>query len=97
MLDLLTAFPAAVMAHWPAFAAAAYLGIGFWIALREALESRRWLKAAREAAPLWPGLVVVTPLWPLLLAQKLVFWLILAWDVMRMGRSDRREREMRDV
>lgn len=87
MPDLILAAPAFAASHWGAVLTGAYLALGLRLAIREALISRR------EGAdgPLWQTLLVVTALWPLLYAQRAVFALILAWDVMAAMREDRRE------
>lgn len=95
MFDLIAAFPGAALAHWAAFALAAYLGIGFRLGLREALATRRQLKGQGVDDSLWPTLALLTCLWPMLFAARFVFWLILAWDVLQIRRADKRE--ARDV
>lgn len=77
-----------VIACWPGILIGAYVGQGLKLAVREAILSRR------EGAdgPIWPTLAVVTALWPLLIAQRAVFALILAWDVAAAIRAERRER-----
>ena len=76
-----------VIACWPGILIGAYVGQGLKLAAREAVLSRR------EGAdgPIWPTLAVVTALWPLLYAQRAVFALILAWDVLAVMRAERRE------
>lgn len=95
MLDALLAFPAAMLAHWPAFALAAYLGVGFRIGLREALETRRQLRRQGVDDSLWPTLALLTCLWPMIFAQRGVELLILAW--LMFGTAREEKREARDV
>lgn len=95
MPDLIAAFPGAVAAHWPAFALAAYLGFGFWLGLREALATRRALRAQQVDDSLWPTLALLTCLWPMIFAQRLVEWLIFAWLMIGTARAEKRE--ARDV
>lgn len=94
MSDLLTA----LAPHWPAFALAAYLGLGFWIGLREALATRRQLRAQKVDDSLWPVLALLTVFWPMLLAAKALDWFILAWTVAVIAREERRaQRDGRHV
>ena len=91
MLDLLASLPATAMAHWPAFALAAYLGIGFRIGLGEALASRRALRRDGVDDSLWPTLALLTTLWPMIFAQRLVEWVIIAALMIRTDRLEKRE------
>lgn len=91
MLDALLSFPAAALAHWPAFALAAYLGVGFHIGLREALETRRQLRRQEVADSLWPTLALLTCFWPMIFAQRGVEYLILAWLMFGTAREEKRE------
>lgn len=92
MIDALLAFPGAALAHWPAFALAAYLGVGFHIGLREALETRRALRRQEVADSLWPTLALLTCLWPMIFAQRGVEYLILAWLMFGTAREERKEK-----
>lgn len=80
-----------ILAHWPAFALAAYLGAGFWHALREVCACLRDQRGRDDRAPLWPVWIVVTLLWPMLAAQRFVFWLIVLWDAAAAIRAGKRE------
>ena len=95
MLDALLSFPAAVMAHWPAFALAAYLGVGFYIGLKEGLRTQAELRRQQVEDRLWPTLAVLTCFWPIIFAQRGVEYLILAW--LMFGTAREEKREARDV
>lgn len=95
MLDALLSFPAAVRTHWPAFALAAYLCVGFCIGLREALATRRQLRRQQVDDSLWPTLALLTCFWPMIFLHRGVEFLILAW--LMFGTAREEKREARDV
>lgn len=79
---------------WAELLMAAYLLTGLVIGFREALGSRRELRARGVADSLAPTIILLAFCWPFLVGVRLVYWLLVFGVAADNRRLDREEADV---